>query len=194
MNPIIENIVTRRSIRSYLDKPIAPETLTEILRAASYSPSAMGMQTRRLTAIHGKENIKKVNDAIREALRSIPITEKTNPYIISLIEKAQSPESEFLYGAPAYVIITDEESNLSAMADSALAAGCLMLAAHAYGVGSCWLNQVPGMTQLPPIKALLRELGLPEEHRAYSSVVLGYAAGEIPLAEARKDRVMIIGS
>ncbi len=193
MNPIIENIVTRRSIRSYLDKPIAPEILGEILRAASYAPSAMGMQTRRMTAIQGREGIKKVNDAIREALRSIPITEKTNPYIISLIEKAQSPDSEFLYGAPAYVIITDEESNLSAMADSTLAAGCLMLAAHAYGIGSCWLNQVPGMTQLPPIKALLRELGLPEEHRAYSSIVLGYAAGELPEAAERKDRVTIIG-
>ena len=192
MNPIIENIVTRRSIRSYLDKPIAPETLTEILRAASYSPSAMGMQTRRLTAIHGKENIKKVNDAIREALRSIPITEKTNPYIISLIEKAQSPESEFLYGAPVYIILTDTPENLSAMPDCALAAENVMLAARAFGIGSCWINQLPGMTQLPQIKALLKELHLPEDHVAFSSVVLGYPAGEFPHAEERKDRTSIL--
>ena len=192
MNPIIENIINRRSVRSYENKQIPKEELDAILLAASYAPSAMGTQSRRITAIQSKECLQKVNRAIREALRSIPVTEKTHPFIISLIEKAQSPESEFLYGAPVYIILTDTPENLSAMPDCALAAENVMLAARAFGIGSCWINQLPGMAQLPQIKALLKELHLPEDHVAFSSVVLGYPAGEFPHAEERKDRISIL--
>ena len=192
MNPVIENIVTRRSVRAYQNKQIPKEILEDILLAGSYAPSAMGTQGRRITAIQSEEGIQKVNDAVRESLRSIPVTEKTHPYIISLIEKAQSPTSEFLYGAPVYVILTDTPENLSAVPDCALAAQNIMLAAHAYGIGSCWINQLPGMTQLPQIRALLKELGLPEDHIALSSVVLGYPAGQTGPAEERKDRVAIL--
>lgn len=46
------------------------------------------------------------------------------------------------------------------MADCALAIGNMMLAAHSMGIGSCWLNQLPGLTHMPLIRELLNDLAV----------------------------------
>jgi nitroreductase len=48
------------------------------------------------------------------------------------------------------------------MPDSALASGNMMLAAHSLGIGSCWLNQLPGLTHMPLIRELLTDLDVPQ--------------------------------
>lgn len=42
MNAIIENLLTRRSTRAFLQKEIPDNELNEILQAAIYAPSGMG--------------------------------------------------------------------------------------------------------------------------------------------------------
>jgi nitroreductase len=73
------------------------------------------------------------------------------------------------------------------MPDSALAIGNMMLAAHSLGIGSCWVNQLPGLTHMPLIRELLTELDIPENHVVYGSVVMGYPANDPKPADPRKD-------
>ncbi|HHT26425.1 MAG TPA: nitroreductase family protein [Firmicutes bacterium] len=191
MNPVMETILTRRSVRSYTRRQIPPEDLDAILSAGSYAPSAMGRQTWRFTAIQAPEILKKVNETIRQTLLSIPIVEETHPYLIRLIQKAADENAEFLYGAPTYIIVSNQKDNANAMADCALAIGNMMLAAHSLGIGSCWLNQLPGLTEQTLVRDLLNELAIPEDHNVYGSLVLGYAAGEPKPADPRKDVIRI---
>jgi nitroreductase len=117
MNAVIENIRTRRSIRSYEQRQIPADDLRAILEAASFAPSAMATQGWLFTALQSPEALKKANDALRQTLRNIPITEGMNPRMAALIEKSKLDDSEFLYGAPTYIIVSHDAQNPNAMAD-----------------------------------------------------------------------------
>lgn len=192
MYTVLESIITRRSIRSFRSEQLCKEELNAILLAGSYAPNGMGTQSWKFTAIQNPQTMKKVNEAIRQTLLSIPVIAETHPYIVNLIEKAKDENANFLYNAPTYVIVSNLKDNGNAMADSALAIGNMMLAAHSLGIGSCWLNQLPGLTHMPRIQQLLTELGIPENHIVYGSVVLGYPTDEPKPAEPRKDVINII--
>ena len=57
MNAIIENLLTRRSTRAFLQKEIPDNELNEILQAAIYAPSGMGKQTWKFTVLCNQEKI-----------------------------------------------------------------------------------------------------------------------------------------
>ncbi len=57
MNPVIEAITKRRSIRKYLDDPVPREIIDTILNTAVMSPSAMNSQPWRFIEIENKEKI-----------------------------------------------------------------------------------------------------------------------------------------
>ncbi|SCM82857.1 Nitroreductase [uncultured Sporomusa sp.] len=192
MNAVLENIMTRRSVRAYQKKQISKEDLQTILMAGSFAPNGMGLQNWRFTAIQNPVILAKVNEAIRQTLLAIPIVAETHPYIVSLIEKARDMNADFLYHAPTFILVSNLQDNGNSMPDSALAIGNMMLAAHSLGIGSCWLNQLPGLTHMPHIRALLDELDIPQNHIVYGSVVMGYAAGEVNPAAPRKDVIYII--
>lgn len=192
MNPVLKNIMTRRSIRKYKEDRISEDDLDTILLAGSFAPNGMGTQAWKFTAIQSKEGISKVNEAIRQTLLSIPVVAETHPYVASLIEKAKDGNANFLYNAPTYIIVSHLKDNGNAMADSALALGNMMLAAHSLGIGSCWLNQLPGLTHLPLIRELLKQLGIPDNHNIYGSAVFGYAAEVPKKVDPREDVINII--
>ena len=78
MNNIIENIKTRRSIRSFKDKRISQEELNIILDAATYAPSALNQQSSLMVVIKN------------EILPRI-IDERIKPNIPSLSSKRKRP-------------------------------------------------------------------------------------------------------
>ena len=55
MNAIIENLLTRRSTRAFLQREIPDNELNEILQAAIYAPSGMGKQTWKFTVLCNQE-------------------------------------------------------------------------------------------------------------------------------------------
>lgn len=192
MNNIIENILTRRSIRAFRGNQISEENLNTILIAGSYAPNAMGMQNWKFTAIQNADTLKKVNEAISKTLLSIPVVPETHPYVVSLIEKSKDKNADFLYHAPTFIIVSNLKDNGNSMPESALAIGNMMLAAHSLGIGSCWVNQLPGLSHMPLIRDLLNDLDVPENHIVYGSVVMGYAAEENKTSSPRKDIIHII--
>lgn len=192
MNPVIENILTRRSIRAYRPDQIPEKDLEVILQAGSYAPNANGLQNWKFTAIQNPQVIQKVNQAMRQALLELPEGSELATKFESLIEKAKDPNAEFLYGAPTYIIVSHLKDASNALADTALAIGTMMLAAHSLGIGSCWLNQLRGLTNEPAVRRLLNELGIPENHNVYGSVGMGYAAEPPQPPAPRKDVICII--
>ena len=61
MNDITENILTRRSIRTFKEDQISEEDLNTILVAGSFAPNAMGMQNWKFTAIQNAATLKILN-------------------------------------------------------------------------------------------------------------------------------------
>ena len=68
MNAIIENLLTRRSTRAFLQKEIPDNELNEILQAAIYAPSGMGKQTWKFTVLCNQEKIQQLAELIGRKL------------------------------------------------------------------------------------------------------------------------------
>ena len=78
--------------------------------------------------------------------------------------------------------------------DGALVMGNLMNAAHALGVGSCWIHRAHEEFDSDEGKALLAKWGVEGEWRGVGHCILGYAAeqGEKPAAERKASRVTYV--
>ena len=61
-----------------------------------------------------------------------------------------------------------------------------MLAAHALGLGSVWVNRERPMFDSERGKQLLREWNLPTTLRGVGAIALGYPLGEAPQPKERK--------
>ena len=57
MNAVIENILKRRSIRSFSEQKISREDLELIAKAGQYAPSAMNQQTFQITVVTNEDII-----------------------------------------------------------------------------------------------------------------------------------------
>ena len=68
MNETLQVILTRRSTRKFLNKPIPGEDLDNILKAALHAPSGMGRQTWQFTAVKNREKIRMLAAAIEKVL------------------------------------------------------------------------------------------------------------------------------
>ena len=67
----------------------------------------------------------------------------------------------------------------------------LLLAAHAVGLGSCWINRATELFDMPEGKALLKKWGLDEKYRGVGHCILGYADGSAPAPRPRKEDYIV---
>lgn len=59
----------------------------------------------------------------------------------------------------------------------------ILLAAHSPGIGSCWINQLSVACDDSEVHEFTSSLGIPENHKVYSCVALGYTDPETSLGE-----------
>ena len=71
--------------------------------------------------------------------------------------------------------------------DGSLVLGNMMLAAHALGLGSCWIHRAKEEFESEEGKALLKSLGIEGEYEGVGHLALGYADGDWSQAKPRKD-------
>ncbi len=152
-NEVIKNIKTRRSIRSYLDKPVSDELIDKVTEAGTYAPSGMSRQSATIVVIKDKETrdlISKINAEVMK--RDI------DPY----------------YGAPVIILVLADPSINTYVEDGSLVLGNMMLAAHSLGLGSVWVHREKEMFDSPKGKELLEKWGLNTSLRGVGSIALGY--------------------
>ena len=77
--------------------------------------------------------------------------------------------------------------------DGALALGNMMNAAHALGLGSCWIHRAKQVFDAPEGKELLKKWGLPETLRGIGNCILGNPAKEPEEKPRRDGRIVMIG-
>ncbi len=158
MNEIINNILSRRSTRSFLDKPVSKKDIELLIKAGLYAPSGMNRQTWNFFGIINSEKIKE---------------------LASLVGKVIGNEKYNFYNPTALIIISNEKDNHLGVEDNACAIQNIMLAAHSLDIGSVWINQMNyGNSDNPELRKALENIGVPENHSVYGIVALGYSANE----------------
>lgn len=175
----INDIIERRSVRKYKADPVPKDVLELIVKAGAYAPSARDRQARHFTVIRSAALIDRLTEALKAASRDASVPDFLAPMV-------DTPVYRVGYNAPALILISGDASWRTAEADCALAAGNIMLAAHAMGLGACWINQPSVVCDVPMFRALLDEMGVPHEYRLFSCICLGYPDGVPANASERR--------
>lgn len=170
MNSTLMDLKTRRSIRKYKTEQIKEEELSQILEAGTYAPTGMNGQSPIMIVLQDKETISKLS--------------KMNAAVMN-------SDSDPFYGAPTVVVVLADKSRRTYREDGSLVMGNLMNAAHAIGIGSCWIHRAKEEFETEEGKALLKKWGVPEGYEGIGHCVLGYADGPLPEAKPRKENYII---
>ena len=167
MSEVINNMKTRRSIRKYKPDMIPEDVLNRIIEAGTYAATGMGKQSPIIIAVTNKE--------IRDKFS------KMNAEIMGV-------DSDPFYGAPVVLIVLADKARPTYVYDGSLVMGNLMLAAHAEGIGSCWIHRAKEEFESAEGKAFLKSLGIEGDYEGIGHCVLGYTDGEEPKAMPRKEK------
>ena len=166
MNAALENLLTRRSVRKYRPEQIADEELNAVLEAGTYAPTAKGTQSPLIIAVQDKGDIARLS---------------------SLNAQIWGTDTDPFYGAPTVVVVLAEAGNRNGVQDASLVMGNLMNAAHALGLGSCWINRAYETFELPEGRELLAKWGVEGDWIGVGNCILGYADGPEPQPKPRKE-------
>lgn len=192
MNEILQNILTRRSIRTYKTEQILDTELEAILEAAKYAPSGSNSQTWHFTVVQNEEKLTQLNTLVREAFKTMVVDDTTYHAKIKGQKAAENNNYNFYYHAPTLIIVSNDREYSNAMADSALSLQNIFLAAHSLHIGSCWINQLAWFSDEPAVREALTTFGIPENYKVYGAAALGYNSGNQPNASPRKDGTISI--
>ncbi|MDP2961027.1 MAG: nitroreductase family protein [candidate division Zixibacteria bacterium] len=156
---VFEAIKSRRSIRSFLDKPIEEEKLLRVLEAGRLAPSSKNLQEWKFVVVKDKKLRKKLVVAANNQhfLAEAPVV---------IIGCATLVNYVMSCGQYAYPI------------DLAIAMDHMTLQAVEEGLGTCWI----GSFKEDEVKKILN---IPENMRIVELLPLGYPK-TIPPARTRK--------
>ena len=175
MNEVIENLITRRSIRNFKQDQIKDSELKQILEAGTYAPTGMGRQSPKIVVIQNKEVRNKLSKLNASILWSNDANEKSDPF----------------YGAPTILIVLADKNIKTYIEDGSLVLGNLMNAAHSLGIGSCWIHRAKEEFETIEGKKLLDEWGISENYVGIGHCILGYPSESSPTPKERKKDYII---
>lgn len=93
-----------RSIRKYIDKQIADETIKQLLKSGKDIVGNVGDKLLSFTVIQGKEQIEEIN-----ALTKIDMIEQSEVPIIKRLGKTK--DFDIFYGAPTVIMISVKDKS-----------------------------------------------------------------------------------
>lgn len=190
MGAMIDLICSRRSVRKFTEEQVGREQLGEILRAGSFAPSGSNSQSWRFTALRGSGLLPELNRRVKEAFLRTEFSGDAYPAKLAAKRNSAKEDYVFYYSAPVLIIVSNVIGYTNAMADSAAAIENMLLAAHALGLGACWINQLTWLNGDAGLKRFLqKELGLPQDHDVCGALAVGHANGEPPAAAPRREGV-----
>ena len=168
----MNNLLNRRSVRKYQDKQVTDELLDQVLTAGLFAPTGMNRQNIVMVAVRDKE---------------------TRDQLMRMNAAVLGAQNDPFYSAPCVIVVLGDPENYPVVENGSLVLGNLMNAAHAVGLGSCWIHRAKQMFETEEGKALLRKWGLKDTLIGIGNCILGYPA-ETPEARPRLDgRIVKIG-
>ena len=157
VNPVLSNMMARRSIRKYLDKPVEHAKLEAVVTCGINAPSGMNAQPWIVRVVEDQKLIADVN---------------------------QAAERSLFYGAPALICVCTPV-NGSGQLDAGLLGENMMLAAQALGLGTCCLGgPVRFLVSNEKCKFFLDRLDIPADYKLNYILAIGYP-DEQPAAKPR---------
>ena len=160
VNPVLSNIMARRSIRKYLDKPVEHEKLEVIVRAGINAPSGMNRQPWIIRVVEDQKLIADVTEVYK----------RNNPEQV----KRDKDFKNMFRNAPNLICVCTPAEGGGAL-DAGLLGENMMLAAQSMGLGTCCLGgPVRFLNTNAEAKFFLDRLDIPEGYKLNYILAIGY--------------------
>jgi nitroreductase len=186
----------RRSVRSFLPDPVTPDVIEKLIEAARWAPSASNRQAYRFFAITTPEVLDQMAEAVLRETRRVlselrmDAMDDADRYLANFTHFRSAP----LVFAPIYregfdllsasmeerSSDTSRQALLDAHASVCAATMNLILAAHALGLGTCWMTG-----PLVAARPLSKILQVPRGWKLAALIPVGHP-GETPDAPPRR--------
>ncbi len=150
VNPTLETIMSRKSVRQFQERPVEAEKVDWLLRSAMAAPSGKDLRPWSFVVIDQRERL----DSLAEAL----------------------PTAKMLRQAPmAIVVCGDETRSFYWYLDCSAATQNILLAAESLGLGAVWTATYPYPDRM---RIVADQLALPDRIKSLCVIPVGYPAGE----------------
>jgi nitroreductase len=174
-----EAISGRRSVREYTTEAVDDETIRRLIGAAVLAPSAVNEQPCTFTVVRDRQLLDRISrDAKSHMLAAMPVGSQSARFRSMLADR----DFQIFHHAPALIVISADSQGPWIVEDCALAAENLMLAAHASGLGSCWIGFAQSFLNSPKGRDML---GLPADWVPVAPIIVGHPKAT-PRAVPRK--------
>ncbi|EGK60102.1 oxygen-insensitive NAD(P)H nitroreductase [Centipeda periodontii DSM 2778] len=167
MNSTIKDMIERRSIRKFRADEVPQALIDEVIEAGLYAASGKGKQSPIIVAVTNPDLRTQIS---RDNCRIGGWQEGHDPF----------------YGAPVILMVLAPKVVPTAVEDGSLVLGNLMLAGHALGLGTIWINRAKEAFEEPYYKDLLKKIGIEGEYIGVGHCALGYRDGDLPKPPARR--------
>ena len=190
--PLMNELLGRRSVRRYLDKEVPEEVLHRVLEAARWAPSPHGRQPWRFAVIRREETKARLAEAMGEEWRS---NLQMDGQSAEVVEKRLEGSRRRLLDVPVLVLLclyledldaypdAVRQQNETTMAVQSLGAAAqnTLLAAYSLGLDTSWMCA----PLFCPEKVTVA-LGLDPKLVPHALLTLGYAEADPPKRRTRK--------
>ena len=160
VNPVLSNIMARRSIRKYLDKPVEHEKLEVIVKCGINAPSGGNRQPWIVRVVEDQKLIADVTEVFKQE----------NPEQV-----ARDKDFKNMFRNAPNLICVCTPANGGGELDAGLLGENMMLAAQSMGLGTCCLGgPVRFLLSNEKCKFFLDRLDIPADYKLNYILAIGY--------------------
>lgn len=170
LNPVLSNMMARRSVRQYLDKPVEHEKLELIVRCGIHAPSGMNRQPWVVRVVEDQKLIADVTEVYRQE---------------NAEQVKRDPGFKNMFRNAPNLICVCTPADGGGQVDAGLLGENMMLAAQSIGLGTCCLGgPVRFLLSNPKARFFLDRLDIPDGYQLNYILAVGYP-DEQPEAKPR---------
>ena len=160
VNPVLSNIMARRSIRKYLDKPVEHEKLEVIVKCGINAPSGMNAQPWVVRVVEDQKLIADVTEIYKQA---------------NAQQVARDKDFKNMFRNAPNLICVCTPAKGGGELDAGLLGENMMLAAQSMGLGTCCLGgPVRFLLSNEKCKFFLDRLDIPADYKLNYILAIGY--------------------
>jgi nitroreductase len=180
-------LVSRRSVRGYIRKPVEKDKILQLLGVARWAPNGANRQVIRWLVIDDPAEVRRVAQMTVDWMKAV---KDKNPALYQeaklemFVETWEAGQDRIARGAPCIIQAWAPKDERTAPPAAMIAIHQIQLAAPGLGLGTTFTGSINTAAQACP--PLIEALGIPAGSMAHGTFVIGYPAEKYQRVPARK--------